>query len=72
MSESRHRGRLLFAVGMGLALTALYIACLYFFFAVAWPVLPDWAKAIAFIFLAVFAIGSPIAALARITRMPPE
>lgn len=65
-------GRLLFAIGISLAFTGLYILGLYLFYAAVWPALPDWAKAIAFILLAVFAIGSPIAALARFSGMPPR
>ncbi|MEX2340061.1 MAG: hypothetical protein WD609_15940 [Aquisalimonadaceae bacterium] len=69
MSDPR-RQRLLIAATMGLGLTAVYILGLYLFFTALWPVLPDWTKAIAFVLLAVFAIGSPIAALARISRVP--
>lgn len=60
------RSRIAAAVAAALVFTAGYILVLYLFVAWLWPRLPDWAVMIAFVLLAIFVIGSPIAALARI------
>lgn len=72
MSESGRHRRLGLALLLALVVVAAYTTGLYLFFTALWPILPDWAKAIGFVLLAVFAIGSPIAALARLGRTPAE
>ena len=47
---------------------ALYVAIIYAFFAYLWPAFPPWLAMIAFVALAVFAIGSPIFWLFRIAE----
>lgn len=50
------------------AVIALYVAVIYAFFAYLWPAFPPWLAMIAFVALAVFAIGSPIFWLFRIAE----
>lgn len=60
------RRRLMVAVALGSGIVGLYIFALYAFFAWIWPWLPDWARLIGFILVAVLVIGSPLAALKAI------
>lgn len=57
--------RALPAAVLAALIIAGYIGIIYGFFAYVWPNLPSWATLIAFIALAVFAIGSPLLWLLR-------
>jgi len=59
-------GRIIAAALFAAVMVGLYAAIIYAFFAYLWPILPPWATMIAFIALAVFAIGSPIFWLLRL------
>ena len=60
--------RTLVAVLAAAVLVAVDVAAIWAFFALVWPRLPPWAAMLGFIALAVFAIGSPILWLARMSR----
>ena len=49
-------------------LAAFYGALIYGFVVFIWPRLPGWMIPVAFVILAVFLVGSPIMALARLAR----
>lgn len=60
--------RVMFSAIVAAAIIALYVAVIYGFFAYVWPAFPPWLAMIAFVALAVFAIGSPIFWLFRIAE----
>ncbi len=46
----------------------LYGVLIYGFVVYVWPRLPAWMIPVAFVILAIFLVGSPIMALARLAR----
>ncbi|RLK50139.1 hypothetical protein DFR31_0028 [Alkalispirillum mobile] len=64
--------RTLTAVILAALFTVAYVILLYATINWLWPLFPPWLKLVGFILLAVFAIGSPIFALARLARHHPE